>query len=411
MKLRFQFGFLPLLILLIGLGGILINVLSPRDIGMGDTFERAPANPIAVYVGMALTGIILAICSFKILFVTLKGRVPSGASGILFYYLLFFLCTVLITAVVGRGTFVINLLYAPIIFAAVYVARPMPTAQLMFLSKSILLVYVYGSLLAAVLVPSWALMGPYVTILPGVDTRLFGLSSQANQLGPLIAAYLAIEFFSPTRSRLRTIHLVAALFVLVWAQSKTSWVFVLLAIAYLVFIKIEQALFPQSNSRRHYAKIVFYCSGMLAGAVLIAGLINLVPVNSGTGIETLTGRTAIWAITLQAWADNPIFGYGLGLWDIDFRTKYGMPFAGQAHNQFIHTLGSSGLVGLFGLLMYLGALAKRAINIAKINPVALALLFLIVVECMTEAPLRNGNILTGFFFLQLLLFAQLRSDK
>ena len=411
MKSHFQFGFLPILILLIGLGSILITTLSPRDIGVDDMYESVQTSPIADNAGRALIGIILVICGFKILTVAHQGKVPSAGSGILFYYLLFFFCTILITAVVGRGDFDIRLLYAPIIFTAVYFTRPIPMAQLLFLSKLILLAYIYGSLLAAVLAPSWALGSGYVSILPSVDTRLFGVSTQANQLGPLTAAYLVMELFSPTRSRLRNIHLMAALFVLLWTQSKTSWVFVLLTIMYFVFIKVERALFPQSNSRMNYTKLVFYCLGIVVSVVLVAMLINLVPVSSGSGVETLTGRTVIWAITLNAWADNPIFGYGLSLWDMDFRTQYGMPFAGQAHNQFIHTLGSSGLVGLFGLLIYLGALAKRAINAAKVNPVALALLILIVVECITEAPLRNGNILTGFFFLQLLLFTQLRSYK
>ena len=413
MRLHFHSSFLSMLVLLIGLGTILITILSPRDISMGDTYtlETVQTHPTADNVGRVFAGIILAISLYKIFSVFQQGKVPRSGSEIYIGYLLFFICSVLIAAIVGHGAFDIRFLYAPIILTAVYVTRPISTAQLLFLGKLILLIYIYGSLLAAVLAPSWALMGTNTSILPSVDTRLFGVSSQANQLGPLVAAYIVIELLLPVRSILRTVHLAAAFLVLIWTQSKTSWLFVLLTLIYLVFIKIERALFPTSSSRKGFAKFVFYSLGIAVSMISVAVLIYFDPMNSSIGVESLTGRTVIWAITLNAWSDNPVFGYGLGLWDIDFRNQYGLPFAGQAHNQFIHTLGSSGLVGLFGLLIYLGVMAKRALKISKTNSVALALLFLIVVESMTETPLRNGDILSGFFFLQLLLFAQLMSDR
>lgn len=419
MKSRYQFGFLPILILLIGLGAMLATLFSIRDIsiGEGDMFENAMmnANPIADSISRFLTAIILAMCGFKIWSVIRQDQVPGGGSGILFYYLLFFLCATLFTALLGhRGDFDIKLLYAPIALAAVYVTRPMPTDNFLSLSKYILLIYMYGSLLATVLAPSWALMGTYESLLPGVETRLFGVATHANQLGPLAAAYLVIELLKPTRTKLRVIHLVITLVVLIWAQSKTAWGFVLLATLYFLFAKIESVLFPNKNARMNFPRVLLYGLGVMVGVSLfaiVAGLTNVIPAYSSTGVESLTGRTTIWTITFDAWAPNPIFGYGLSLWNTDFRAQYGLFNVGHAHSQFVHTLGSSGLIGLFGLLIYLGALFKRSIQVAKTNPVALALFGLIVVDCVTETPLSNTGILNAYFFLHLLLFSQLRSVK
>lgn len=417
MELRFNFGLLPALILLVGLGLMLVTNLSPRDISMGegDMYEMVVVNSFIDNLSRVLTAIILALCGFKILSVIKEKKVPSGGSGILFPYLMFFLCTTLTTALLGKnGDLKIQMFYVPFVLIAVYLTRPIPTIHILSLSKFILLIYIYGSLLAAVFVPSRALLGTYESLLPGVDTRLFGISGHANQLGAFAAVYLAMEFLKPARTKFHIIHLATALFVLIWAQSKTAWGFVLLAILYFLFAKVERALFSKINMKLNFGKFLLYALGVVTGLglfVMVTGLINIAPSSSGIDEETWTGRGIIWKITLDAWATNPIFGYGLSLWDKDFRDQYGMFYVGHSHNQFIDTLGSAGMIGLLGLLIYLLALFKRAIKIVKENPVALALLAFILIDSATETPLRNSGVLTGYFFLHLLLFAQLRTVR
>jgi O-antigen ligase len=413
MKIRVHFGFIPLLVLVVGLGSIVVNILTPRDIEMGDTFDVIPTNPAAVIVGQSLIGVILVASVLKILFAIRQDRGFSGGTKVFLSYLLFFISNTLIPGFVGHGALAANLMYAPIVFAAVYLSRPIPTHRLLALIKTVLLTYLYGSLLSAVIAPDWALLGGYEGqgVLPSVDTRLFGVSSQAVQLGPLMAAYFVIECLAPTESWLRKIHLPASLVVLVWTQAKTAWVFVLIFVAFMGAAKLRRKFRSLPNLEWRLATPAFYSMLAIASVLIVAGVANLIPAGSDTKIETLTGRTAIWSITLDAWADNPIFGYGLGLWDVEFRTYYGMPFAGQAHNQFIHTLGSAGIIGLSGLLVYLWAMGRRAFKVSGSNPVALALFCLVVVECVTEAPLRNGIILSGLFFLQLVLFIQLQGVR
>ena len=415
MNSGFRFSFLSILILLIGLGTMAITILSPRDNSIGEDklFEEVQLNLIADNVSRVLTAIILLLSGFRILAAIQKSKISSGKSGILFSYFIFFFLATFTTAFLAKNTsFSIQWLYVPTVLTAVYVTRPMPSVSLISLSKFILLIYIYGSLLAAVFASEMALVSNYESVIPGVTTRLFGVSSHANQLGPLVVSFLVMEFANPMRSKLRLIHLTAATAVFIWAQSKTSWGFALLVSLYFVNNKIESTLFSQSSSRGYYKKFIQIVLGLVGIVVIyamVAGLDNVVLSGAAGGVETLTGRTAIWAITLNAWASDPLFGYGLSLWDIDFRSKYGMLYVGHAHNQFIHTLGSSGLVGLTGLLIYISALAKRAFKIAKINSVPLMLLGLTIVGSLSETPLTNIGLFNGYFFLHLLMFAQLRS--
>ncbi|WP_406811570.1 O-antigen ligase family protein, partial [Klebsiella aerogenes] len=59
---------------------------------------------------------------------------------------------------------------------------------------------------------------------------------------------------------------------------------------------------------------------------------------------TLSGRVSIWFEVIKDWQNNPIFGYGPDYLDVEHRLRLGMLFAFHAHNQFIQTLGQSGLV-------------------------------------------------------------------
>ena len=131
---------------------------------------------------------------------------------------------------------------------------------------------------------------------------------------------------------------------------------------------------------------------------LIVGLIGLALVLANGVFDrlfsdevlSLTGRTSIWADTLAEFERYPWFGYGPDLWGVEYRIRLGKLFAGQAHNQFIQTLGESGLIGFSLLLMYLGVLLRLALRtFSASRGLSLALYLLILVRCITEAPLRG----------------------
>ena len=126
----------------------------------------------------------------------------------------------------------------------------------------------------------------------------------------------------------------------------------------------------------------------------------------GHEAATLTGRDLLWALAVQEWKHNPLFGYGPTMWNDAYRMQIGLDHAVSAHNQFLQSLSVSGAMGLIGLLVYLGALLLYAINARRgSRGLSVALLIVVLVRCVTETPLAlGGGFLSGAFVTQLLLF-------
>ena len=124
-------------------------------------------------------------------------------------------------------------------------------------------------------------------------------------------------------------------------------------------------------------------------------------------VTTLTGRTDIWRVTLDTWRQNPWFGYGPALWDLEFRlTHHGALAAWHAHNQFIQALGEAGIVGLAAMPTYLASLVYNGVRFAaSTRGVTLALLLLILSRTMTEVPVRFSGLLDTTFFIHAVVFA------
>ena len=102
---------------------------------------------------------------------------------------------------------------------------------------------------------------------------------------------------------------------------------------------------------------------------------------------------------------NPLFGYGISMWNDSYRMQIGMDHAVSAHNQFLQTLSVAGTMGLIGLVVYLGVLVRYAIRAARRSQgLSVALLILVLLRCVTETPLQLESFLSGAFVTQLLLF-------
>lgn len=150
--------------------------------------------------------------------------------------------------------------------------------------------------------------------------------------------------------------LAAAVTMLVMCRSTTSLLATLLPI-FTIYILAR----PPFRDRSWLSRIL-----MLAGAVLIlpwyfyasgAGYPSpqeMVQPIAGTFDKdvTLTGRTSLWAYTLEEWAEHPWAGLGYGAfwlgpnspsgWIID--RIYWVPW--QAHNGYIDILNETGIIGL-----------------------------------------------------------------
>lgn len=402
------------IILLIGYGTALSTILLPRDLSVVQQYNEELEPGLAAFNLSRFTTIIIIIFSMSLIFKMInQTKMPRSGLSIWLSYVLYGLTTIILPLFTGTvSTFKIQLLYAPIVLTGCYLYSSISDKYIISISKYIMLFYAYASIVAAILAPSWAIQSNYESFIPGIDFRLFGIGG-ANSIGPLMAVYLAIEFIHPTRSKVRVIHIFVVTTVLLLTQCKAAWVLIIVCSILYMFGKIARRYFPKQDEYNKCLKTVFVTFSLFViicvifvavGIIQPLSYVTLDSFDRGEEVATLTGRTALWAISLAAWETDPIFGYGIGLWDTDFRSYYGMDWAGHAHNQFIHTLASTGLVGLAGLIVYLLSCLIAAIRVRKINSIPLVLLCAIFVSCITETPLLNHGILTIFFFLHLLMF-------
>jgi O-antigen ligase len=402
----------PAVLVLAAAGTLLCDALTPRDLSFG---EDAPvwntdANVFAFDLSRALNAALLLGCASIVITSLARRGFPRAGLGLWLAFNGFVATCLVLPGFTGTVPGLeARVFYPPLAFMALYFARPMPRDEVIALCKGVLLAFVYASLAGAVIMPDHALASGYVGLVPGLDARLYGVGGGATSLGTLSSTYLAVELVAPSRSRARWLHRTAAVAALLATQAKTSWIFVV-AVAALVLARHLRGRLPQlqlgAGSSAKMASVLLAVCGAVLGAAWAWSAVTSLEADSvpgGENLLTLTGRTYIWATSLRVWLDNPVFGYGLGLWDIPFRVRHGN--FDHAHSQFIHSLASAGLIGLIALLVYLRALWVAAWRAKRRNAVPLVLVAGLLLMCTNNVPLRGHYLLDPFSVLHLLTFA------
>lgn len=413
---------------LIGIMG-LIPVLSDLVIARGEFVNGVlrdvwiPPKIIRFLGDWSARGLIYLILGYGLILIIKKlhsKRIEIRTGSGLFFAYLMLIAPSFISAVAGtQPTFNHFMFYEPLIFTLVYFARPSED-WLWYVKqfKRVLLVYIVLSALFGVLAPTWS-TGSALTLIPGFNFRLNGIFSHSNGLGVAALLYLVLDMADDTRrSFYRTLAWLVSMGVLVATQSKTAWVSTVLA--YSIFYIYKFTVITKSRVR--YSAMPFIM-GIFILLVGMGGFLWLIEIGvekwlSGLDAQTynslisLTGRTNIWEITLRSWQKNPIFGYGPKLWDVDYRLQYAPQYlyiVGMAHNQFLQTLGASGILGVIGLSIYLGTLIKIGVQYFSVTRgVSLALVAVFLVRSISEAPFTN-LVMDITFFAHFILFVLLMS--
>ena len=300
-------------------------------------------------------------------------------------------------------------LYVPILLLAAY-CQPVRDLRLVLgAAKLAVAALLLGSLIGIAVRPDFVLHRPEPGVIPGIDWRLFGLTAHANTLGPVALLGMLLELYSPCRRRwMLWLNLGSGVAVFVLAQSRTAWVAGLL-ILLVVWVPLSIRPGRTSGGDPHgFSRAVWTLIGCM---VLLIAVVGGMAAFGGTeylqrktDLGTLNGRFQIWDITLQAWRDNVLFGYGPEIWGAERRVRFNMFHVGQAHNQFVQTLGEAGLVGLVLLIVYLLALLCAAWRrFVESRGLVLALLVLLLARSVTEAPMRSEGLLSWSTFLHVLL--------
>lgn len=240
-------------------------------------------------------------------------------------------------------------------------------------------------------------------VLPGLP-RFAGLAPHPIAMAALAQLGLLFLIAKPISPRwANRLGWALGLGTLLLAQSKSAWVSFPVLATYMFWMRRDPV------TRRN--------TGLITGLFVLVGLAaTLLVANPGapaapgaghrelTQLTTLSGRSQIWTVALDEWARHPVFGAGSNLFDTAYRTVIGMPFATDAHNQFIDALARGGLVNAAGLTVYFIVLLVLSVRYAGASRgLSFAIFLAIAFQSITEVPLLiagyGPNVLQHFVLL------------
>lgn len=387
---------------MLGLVGLTV-LLSGRELSaMFDELQAGAGiyrHPIVVWVQRGVSLLLLAAAAERVLsHVTLHKRMPSPILA--WVFVTYWLATVAAPALLSSHPQVSHeYLYTLVIGFAFILTTTQERDKILDAARTALVLFLLVSVLLIPLLPAMVLDTTYKQgLLPGVP-RLGGIAIHPVALGMFAQVTLLLLWARPfQRKWLTRLSWILAAAVLFLAQSKTAWIaFVLCSLIMLAFRKGPTAWRRLGDPREGAFGIVL-CLGVIVAAAAFMGLmllgnlegrvLDFFDTDQGAQLMSMTGRDQIWAIAIEEWQASPLFGYGPGLWDDDFRAAIGMPNATNAHNQFMDTLARSGGIGAAALVIYAVVLLVLAIRHAPATGgLSLALFLALALRSISEVPL------------------------
>jgi len=251
-------------------------------------------------------------------------------------------------------------------------------------------------------------------LLPGLP-RFAGLAAHPVALGIFAQTFLLCLWVQPFPRRwLNVLAWGLGLGVLFLAQSKTSWIGLVLCSAAMLAVRHGGSAWRRIGDPRDSAAGILACLAVMLAVVSVVALLLATDVAAeatdylqtpdGAQLATMTGRDQIWAVAMEEWRASPVFGYGPGLWDDQYRAAINMPYATHAHNQFMDTAARSGGVGAVALVLYSVVLLVLSVRTAKgTGGLSIALFIALALRSISEVPLLIFGYGTELFTHLLLL--------
>jgi O-antigen ligase len=407
------------------LGFVALTVLvSGRDLSrMFLDLQQAipePTSPIVIW-GQRLVSIMLIGIAGERIVSHFAAHRPLPSPALAWAFVIYWCATVAGPALFGAHPQVSHdYLYTLAIGFAGLLATEVERDRILDISRDTLFIFLVGSLALVAVAPSMAMDASYTQgLLPGVP-RLGGLAPHPVALGTFAQIFLLFLWCRPYRRWwLNLPAWLAGGACLFFAQSKTAWIaFVLCTICVIAVRNGTNAWRRLGDPREGAFGAVFLFTTILVvlavtGAVIFgdvgSALSSVLDTDEGAQLMTFTGRDKIWAIAIEEWHNSPVFGYGPGLFDADFRASINMPNATNGHNQFMDTLARSGTVGATALVLYAFVLLVLSLRHARATGgLSVALVVALALRSVSEVPL----ILFGYgaeLFTHLLLIVTLAS--
>jgi O-antigen ligase len=273
-----------------------------------------------------------------------------------------------------------------------------------------------AGLLTAVFQPGVVLDMNYEQgVIPGLS-RFTGLTQHAVIYGLAVQFGMFCLWARPYQRRWVNVCAWALLLIsFVWAQSKTAWTSTMVCVLIVAVTNyravLAKALLDPVKPALSVGLLVTGLLGLASLVMLVlfvdlGGIANsFLASDQGANITSLTGRDRIWAVALDEWAKYPVFGYGLSLFDADFRVLIHISSATHAHNQFIDVLAKAGAVGASCLVFYWAVLLYWSVRYAKATGgLSLLLCTALYLRSISEIPF----VMSGYgidFLVHVLLLA------
>lgn len=384
-------------------------MLSNRDFSVSEILSGVKAvvrHPATAWLGRLTSLFVIFACGERILHRMMTREKTQPMPLLLFWtFVLYFLSNI-----VSPGLFGLHMeisheyLYMFLAGCAAMLMTPKEVGMSIVSMRNAKLLFLLLSMAMLAWKPNMVIVKNYHGLLPFLTVRYAGLASHANVLAPMVVVFLLCLWSKPFAWRpLNLFAWAVGLASLLLAQSKTNWIACILCfgcIAYFGFREqIKQRLFdfrrPQLSIVAIFCFILLCTLGVLVVMFgsLDAKLARFASSSEGFELLSLTGRDLIWQVAVQEWHKNPMFGYGLLLWDEAFRASIGMPYATHAHSQFYQSLASAGTIGAIGLVLYALVLLYASARTARASAgMSMALFVLIASRSFSEVPLS----LSGF---------------
>ncbi len=400
-------------------------LLSGRDLSQAFNDLAGPAgagvqHPLIPWAQRLVSLVLLGASAERIFnHVSMHKRMPSVLLTSTF--LLYWVCSVAAPAFFGSHPQLAHEYLYPLVFGFACLLTTVPERdKILEASRNALFLFM---LVGVALIPvafSLVMDASYNQgLIPGLP-RFGGLAPHPVAMGMFSVTAMLCLWARPFRRRwLQRSAWLLGLGVLFVAQSKTAWIAFMLCTLAMTVVRNGPAALNRMGDPKEASFGVGACLSAIAMAVVLIWALLVADVGSevagffdtaqGAQLVSMTGRDQIWAIAIDEWRSSPLFGYGPGLWNDEFRASINMPHATNAHNQFMDTLARSGGVGAAALVLYALVLLVLSLRYAgATRGLSLALFLALALLSVSEVPL----ILFGYgteLFAHLLLIITLAS--
>jgi O-antigen ligase len=414
--LRLRRFYVPFVVLLVVLVPAAIILVTMRDVTAVDFDALERAGERATTFLRLCTLALVGLTAVRLLARLLERTPPVRGAGVLLVSFVAFMAgNYVLNAVFGSdpappGN---QTIYAALAMLGLFVSREPDLRMVVMPAKWGVMLVMLASLAVLVVMPGLVrqVQGAELRI-PGIGFRLFGLSANPNSMATVAVVGLLLSVYMPFRQRaLEALNVAATVAVLALAQSQTAWLAAAVTLPVLLLFRKPARFFDRRSLLWAMATVTLAGVGIAVLGTRFEGGLTVAEIASGDRyrqLVTLTGRTAIWDVAVREWLDNVLFGHGPTIWGEAFRERVGMGYAFTAHNQFLQSLSSAGMVGLLTLVGYLGVLFVLSATAPRPQRgLAMALLALIVARVMTETPLHVATPFSHDFLPHFLLFGVL----